>query len=269
MKTVVITGPSSGIGRVTALTLGQQGYHIVAAGRSRKRTEPVVGQIKSKGGSAEFLQLDLSSLDAVRSSAKELVSRGNPVDILINNAGISMTKGQTEDGVEINFGVNHLGHFLFTYLLLQRFRPRTRIITLASSVHFRADGIDFDKLEKPSNSFLGLQEYAVSKLANVLFAKEMARRHPEWRTYAVHPGFVDTKIIPGWLRLFVRNRLVTPEQGAATTIWCAADPSVGDESGNYYARSGIATSSDLSMDLKLARDLWAHSELLCGLGQPK
>lgn len=238
----------------------------MAAGRSHQRTKQVVDEIIAAGGSAEALQIDLSSLESVRSAAAEFEARGRTIDILINNAGIGMTKGITEDGFEVNFGVNHLGPFLLTHLLRRTLRPGTRIVSLSSAVHFRAKGIDFDKLRQPSRSLFGLQDYAVSKLATILFTAEFARRQPDWKTYAVHPGFVDTKIIPFWVKPFVRNSLVTPELGAATTIWCATDQSLSDSSGGYYTRCEEATPSPLARDDELARELWVQSEHWCGVG---
>jgi NAD(P)-dependent dehydrogenase (short-subunit alcohol dehydrogenase family) len=266
MKTVVVTGPSSGIGRVTALALAELGYHVVAAGRSQERTSPVVDAIIAKGGSAELLLLDLASLDNVRHAAKELEQRGRTIDALVNNAGIGMEKGSTVDGFEINFGVNHLGPFLFTHLLRRTFRPGTRIVTVSSAMHFRVEGFDFDRLTRPSRSFLGLNDYCVSKLANILFTKEMARRQPDWRAFAVHPGFVDTGIFRPWVRPLVRNRLITPEDGAAPTIRCLTDEALESHSGAYYTRNGESTPSELAQDEDLARRLWVESGRWCEVG---
>lgn len=266
MKTAVVTGASSGIGRETALALGGMGFHVVAAGRSGERTAPAVETIIANGGSAELLIVDLASLSKVREAAKELESRGRKIDVLVNNAGIGMTKGSTVDGFEVNFGVNHLGPFLFTHLLRRTFRPTTRIVNVTSAMHFRVDKIDFDMLARPSTSFLGLKDYAVSKVANILFTREMARRQPDWRTYAVHPGFVDTGIIRPWVRPFVHRQLITPEEGATTTVRCATDEALESESGHYYTRSGQSTPSPVAMDDALARELWARSERWCGVG---
>jgi retinol dehydrogenase 12 len=267
MKTVMITGPSSGIGRVTAETLGRMGFHVVAAGRSEERTKPVVDAINASGGSSELLPVDLASLDSVRKAAKDFEDRGKTVDVLINNAGIGMTKGITSDGFEVNFGVNHLGPFLFTHLLGRTLRPGARVVNLSSAFHQRAKELNFDRMTKPSRSFLGLDDYAVSKLANILFTKELAKRQPDWRTYAVHPGFIDTGIIRWWVKPFVSNRLITPQDGAKTTIRCATDSSLSADSGSYYTRSGESTPSELALDDDLATELWVRSEGWCGLGE--
>lgn len=225
----------------------------------------MVDEINRSGGSAEPLIIDLSSLDSVRSAVADLEDRGRTVDVLINNAGIGMSRGVTPDGFEINFGVNHLGPFLFTRLLQRSFRPGTRIITVSSAMHYRVDDIDFAKLRRPSASFFGIHDYAVSKLANILFMSEMARRQSNWTTYSVHPGFVDTGIIRSWAKPFIRGRLITPEEGAETTIWCATEPSLSEESGNYYTRCAQTTPSATASDESLARELWEQSDQWSGM----
>jgi len=261
----MVTGPNSGIGLVIATSLARQGYHVVAAGRSEKRISPVVAEINGSGGSAEYLHLDLTSLDSAREAAAAFEKTGRTLDVLVNNAGIGVNRrGLTEDGFEVHFGINHLGHFQLTHHLRRTFRPGTRIVQVASSVHDRAPGIDFDLVHRKS-SFAGLNEYAVSKLANVLFVREMARRQPDWQLYAVHPGLVSTKLIPGVARFFYRNRILTPEQGADTPLWCATSEDVADESGNYYAKRETRSPSPVALDDDLARELWRRSELWCGV----
>jgi retinol dehydrogenase 12 len=213
-----------------------------------------------------MLVVDLESLESVRTAGRDFESRGRTVDVLINNAGVGMARGVTADGFEINFGVNQLGPFLLTHMLRRTFRPGTRIISVSSGAHFRARAMDFDRLQEKSRSFLGLHDYAVSKLANLLFIAELARRQPDWRAHAVHPGLVDTNIFPAWVKPFLRGRMMTPEQGAETTIWCATDESLASESGGYYTRSAPATPSDLASDDALAGQLWARSEQWCGVG---
>ena len=265
MRAALVTGPSSGIGRVTSLELGRKGFHVVAAGRSEERTSSVIDLIREEGGSAEFLQLDLALLESARDAARTFGNSGRQLDVLVNNAGIGATRGVTADGLEVNFGVNHLGHFMFTHHLRPTFRPGTRIVQVASAVHFRASGIDFDRLQRRSRSFYGIDEYGVSKLANVLFVRELARRQPDWSTYAVHPGVTDTSIIPRYVRMLMRGRLLTPEQGAATVIWCATSDDVTGESGLYYSNKEVRQPSAAAQDDDLARELWERSELWCGV----
>jgi retinol dehydrogenase-12 len=268
MKTTMITGTTSGIGLATTRELSRMGHHIVLAGRSRDRGASLVSDIEGSGGSAEFLQLDLGSLDSVRLAAKEFKNRGREIDIMVNNAGVGMAKGLTTDGFEKHFGINHLGHFLLNHLLQPVFRPGTRIVTVTSAAHKRVKGIDFDRLTWKARSLYGLDEYAVSKLANILYTAELARRHTEWNTFAVHPGLVNTKILPGWLRVLRGGRMLTPEQGAETTVLCATDPGLGEESGNYYARGAKAEPSPAAQDPELASELWARSEQWCGIEWP-
>lgn len=261
----MITGPSSGIGKVTATALARMGHHIVAAGRSRERIQPVIESIEMDGGSAQFLRLDLASFDSVRKAASEFAGTGTPLDVLVNNAGVWRVKGKTADGFESHFGINHLGHFLLTELLRPTFRPGTRIVNISSAVHQRADGIDFDSVTEVTRSRSGLDEYGASKLANILYTTEMARRDPQWNTYAVHPGFVDTNIYPWWIKPFAKLRSISPEDGAATSIWCATDESLSDESGGYYREMTRVPPSEAAQDEKLAAELWERSEVWCGL----
>ena len=261
----MVTGPNSGIGLVIARSLAERGYHVVAAGRSEQRIAPVVAEIKDSGGSAEFLHLDLATLDSAKAAAVAFEKTGRTLDVLVNNAGIGVNRrGLTKDGFEVHFGINHLGHFMLTHHLQRTFRPGTRIVQVASSVHDRAEGIDFDRVQRKS-SVGGLREYAVSKLANVLFVREMARREPDWRLYAVHPGLVNTKLIPGIVRVFYRSQMLTPSQGADTPLWCATSDDVADESGNYYAKRKARTPSPVALDDDLAAELWRRSELWCGV----
>lgn len=265
MHNTFITGATSGIGRAVALDLSRKGHHILVAGRSRDRGTSLVAEIEGSGGSASFLHLDLGSLESVRRAAGEFLDRGVAIDVMINNAGVGMAKGLTGDGFEKHFAINHLGHFLLNYGLQQAFREGTRVVTVASAVHKRVDGIDFDQVTRKGRSLFRLDEYGVSKLANVLYTAELARRRSAWNTYAVHPGFVNTKILPGWLRLLRSARLLTPEQGAATIVYCATDPDLEGQSGQYYARGARAEPSSAAQDPELAAELWARSEQWCGV----
>ncbi|MGF1616322.1 MAG: SDR family NAD(P)-dependent oxidoreductase [Acidimicrobiia bacterium] len=265
MQTTFITGATSGIGRALALELSRQGHHIVVAGRSRDRGSSLVSQLEGLGGSGSFLQLDLGSFESVRRAAREFRDRGVTIDVMVNNAGVGLAKGLSEDGFEKHFAINHLGHFLLNHELQAAYREGTRVITVASAVHKRVDGIDFERVTRKGRSLFRLDEYAVSKLANVLYTTELARRNTEWDTYAVHPGLVNTKILPGWLRLLRSARLLTPEQGATTGVYCATDPDLDGESGHYYARGARAEPSSAAQDPELAAELWARSEQWCGI----
>lgn len=263
MRVALVTGPSSGIGLSTALELGNRGFHLIAAGRSEPRTRPVIDRIVGSGGSAEFLELDLASLASTREAAAKFVSSGRPLAVLVNNAGVGLGRGVTEDGFEIHFGVNHLGHFMLTRQLEEALRPGSRIVQVSSAAHFNVPGIDFDHVQGPTRSLLGWKEYGVSKLANVLFTREWALRRPESRSYAVHPGMTDTSLVPWWVRPFVWRRLFTPEQGAETVVWCATSDEVTDESGLYYRRKESRPPSEPARDEALAAELWERSERWC------
>lgn len=259
----MVTGPSSGIGLATALEIGKRGYHVVAAGRSQERTMEVVDAINEEGGSAEFLHLDLSSLESCILAARTFSDSARSLDVLVNNAGVGGIRDVTEDGFEIHFGVNHLGHFMLTHHLRETFRPGTRIVVVSSEVHRRADGIDFDAVRKKTRSVGGWAEYGVSKLANILFARRLAQLEPDWQTYSLHPGVADTNIFPPLVKPFFRNKKPAYE-AAKTSVWCATSDEVADQSGRYYSKMQIREPSPTAQDDELARELWERSEQWCG-----
>ncbi len=229
----------------------------------------MVEEIRSGGGSAEFLELDLASLSSSLRAAETFIESGRELDLLVNNAGVGGTRGVSEDGFEINFAVNHLGHFMLTRALEPALADRTRVVQVTSAAHFNVDGIDFDRVRGKTRSLFGWTEYGVSKLANVLFTRELARRRSSLRAYAVHPGLTNTNMIPALLKPFLARRLFTPEQGAETVIWCASSPDVSEESGLYYRRKESRPPSEAAQDDALAEELWERSEQWCraaGLG---
>lgn len=257
MPSALVTGASSGIGRATALALAEKGYTVTVAGRSEERLRPVVAAIGQIGAAALSLVFDLSSLRSVRSAARSLLAEGTAPDVLINDAGVGVNRGGvTEDGFEARFGINHLGHFLLTILLADTMAHGSTVVTVASDAHRHAHGIDFDRLRRPGG-LIGFGNYAVSKLANILFTRELARRLPRLRAHAVHPGLVDTGIIPAMVKPFLRGRMLTPEQGADTVVWCATE--LDAPGGGYYSRRAVATPSPAAQDDDLARELWERS----------
>lgn len=268
-RVALITGANVGIGRVTALELARAGVQVVIAGRSLPRTQAVLDAIGAIEGAlpAHFLPLDLASLDSVRACAAAFAKLGLPLHILVNNAGVAGARGLTQDGFEVAFGVNHLGHFLLTQLLLPHLQAAApaRIVTVASRAHKRAPGIDWAALHQPTRSLTGVREYAVSKLANVLFSAELARQlqGSGVSTYALHPGVVDTEIwraLPAWARPLLRLRgLLSAEEGARTTLHCAMTAPQ-NESGLYYADSRPVQPAPLGQDADLARELWQRSQ---------
>ncbi|MFZ0012796.1 MAG: SDR family oxidoreductase [Acidimicrobiia bacterium] len=264
MKIALVTGPSSGIGRATAIELADLGLHVIAAGRSEERVGNVVDVIESRGGSAEFLHLDLASLDSARRAGRRFVGSGRHLDVLVNNAGVGGKRGRTEDGFEIHFGVNHLGHFMLTHHLQPALHQDSRIVVVSSEAHRGTTGIDFDRLRRKSRLIGGWADYSTSKLANILFARHLARTTPASNTYSLHPGVVDTNIFPPLTGLIFRNRL-TPEEGARTSVWCATSPEVENETGLYYSRQAVREPSATARDDALAAELWVRSEQWCGI----
>jgi dehydrogenase/reductase SDR family protein 13 len=267
-KVCLVTGASTGIGRVTAEDLARRGGHVILAGRSEARTTPVVEAIRRSTGNAgvEFLPVDLSDLGSVRSAAAAFLSRGLPLHALVNNAGLAGVRGLTPDGFEITWGTNHLGPFLLTLLLLDRLKESTpsRIVNVASRAHYRARGIDWDAQRLPARSTGGIHEYSVSKLANVLFTKELARRlaGSGVTTYSLHPGVVATDIwreLPWGLRHLAKLFMISPEEGARTTLHCTTAPEPSLTSGAYYDSCKPVRPSRAADDPALASELWRRS----------
>jgi NAD(P)-dependent dehydrogenase (short-subunit alcohol dehydrogenase family) len=264
MAVALVTGPTSGIGRAVSRRLAMEGLHVIAGGRSRERLDSLVAEIAGAGGSCEPMVMDLSSFASVRQAVETL--EGRSIDVLVDNAGVAVARGSTADGFEIQFGVNHLGHFLLTNLLRPNLVSGARVVVVSSDMHRRARGIDFDRVTRPTRSWFGVPEYATSKLANILFARELARACPELRTYAVHPGLVDTHLFPAVTRPLVRTAAVSAEEGADTIVWCALEPSLATATGGYYSRRQEVSPSAEASDDALAVQLWSRSEMWCGIG---
>ncbi|MDQ1403932.1 MAG: retinol dehydrogenase 12 [Actinomycetota bacterium] len=267
-KTFFVTGANTGIGRATAEALAQRGGKVVLACRSESRTAPVVDDIiaKTDNKAVEFLALDLGDLDSVRTAAASFLARDEPLHALINNAGLAGKRGQTTaQGFELTFGVNHLGHFLLTTLLLDRLRQTgsTRVVNVSSDSHYSAKGIDFDDLRRPTKG-VGLSEYAVSKLANVLFTQELARRVPatEVSAYSLHPGVIASDIwrsVPWPVRPIMRLFMKSTEEGAATSLYCATSDEVAGQSGAFYVDCKRKDPNPVATP-ELAQELWSRSE---------
>lgn len=268
-QVALITGGNVGIGRITAIELAKKGFKVIIAGRSLERTQPVLDHINSLAvdEQAIFLPLDLGSFSSVRECVRLFNQLNLPLHLLINNAGVAGLRGLTQDGFEMTFGINHLGHFLLTQLLLEKLQSsgHSRVISVSSRAHKRAAQIDWDALRQPTNSWTGIREYSVSKLANLLFSAELAKRvqGTSVSTYSLHPGVVDTEIwraVPDWARPLLRLRgFLTPEEGARTTLHCAMHAPK-QESGLYYADSKLMQPAGLGQDLELAAELWERSE---------
>ena len=267
-RTFLVTGANTGIGRATAAGLARQGGRVYVAARSREKGEEAVAGLRaSTGNDAVFyLPLDLADLDSVRACAADFLARGEPLHGLVNNAGVVRARGLTKQGFELMFGVNHLGHFVLTNALLGCLTASApaRVVTVSSDAHYSAKGIDFEALRRPAHGLTGLPEYAVSKLCNVLFTQELARRVAGTgvTTYALHPGVVASDIwrrVPWPVRPIVTRRMLSTTDGAQTSLYCATSPDVAQDSGLFYdkcaerAPSGVATP-------ELAAELWKRSE---------
>ena len=242
MTTFLITGGNTGIGLATAIALAREGGRVHIACRSAAAGEAAAERIKSESGSADvrLLALDLASLSSVRACAAAFLALDEPLHVLVNNAGVGGQRGLTADGFEQHFGVNHLGHFALTQLLLDRLKasgPGARVVNVTRDAHSNARGIDFAAVRRPTTTFTGMREYAVSKLCNVLFTQELARRlaGAGVTSYALHPGVVASDIwrrVPRLARPFITRRMLTTEQGAATSVYCATSPAVAADSGD-------------------------------------
>jgi NAD(P)-dependent dehydrogenase (short-subunit alcohol dehydrogenase family) len=267
-RTFMVTGGNTGIGRATAADLASRGGRVYVASRSAEKGQKAVADIAVATGSeaVAFLPLDLADLASVRLCAEEFLALGEPLHVLINNAGVAGRRGMTKDGFELAFGVNHVGHFALTTALLDRLAASApaRVVTVASDAHYQARGVDFDAARRPTASVTGLREYAVSKLCNVLFSQELARR-VEGRgitTYALHPGLVASDIwrrVPWPIRPLLKLRMISPEEGARTSLYCATSDSVAAASGRFYDNSREREPSQVAT-ADLARALWEHSQ---------
>lgn len=268
-KVALITGANTGIGRVTARELARQGAHVFIACRSAERARPVVDEIRAAapGSQVELLSLDLGDLASVRQCAQAFLARGLPLHLLINNAGVGGARGITPSGFELAFGTNHVGHFLLTQMLVDRMKSSApaRIVTVASRAHYRAPGIDWEAVRQPTKTTTGLAEYSVSKFANVLFSAELSRKLAGTgiTTYALHPGVVASDVwrsVPSALRWLIKLTMLSTEEGAATSLYCATSPEVAQQTGLYYDKCRVKEPSKLAHDSALAAELWRRSE---------
>jgi len=276
-RTFLITGGNTGIGLATAVSLARRGGRVYIACRSAPAGSAAVSAIKAVTGSATvwLLPLDLASLASVRSCAAGFLALDEPLHVLVNNAGVGGHRGLTADGFEMHFGVNHLGHFALTMLLLDRLSasgPGARIVNVSSEVHYSARGIDFDAVRRRTRSIAGMREYAVSKLGNVLFSQELARRlgssEAGVTSYALHPGVVASDIwrrVPQPARTLITRRMLTTEQGAITSLHCATSAAVAAESGRYYDKCVVLEPNPVATPA-LAELLWQRSAEWTGLG---
>lgn len=272
-KTVLVTGATAGIGRETALGLAKLGAHVVIVGRDEAKTKQVCDELRAASGNQkiDFLLADVSRLAEVRKLAAEFMSRFGTLTVLVNNVGlVNLQREVSADGFELTFAVNHLAPFLLTKLLLpalERGAP-ARIVNVSSDAH-RGAKLDFDnlQLEKGYSSF---GAYGRSKLMNILFTRELARRVASKRITAnsLHPGMVASNFMkkPGFVgaagNAFMSMFGISPEKGARTSLFLAASPEVEGKSGRYYAKSTESQPSKYAQDDVAAKRLWEISEEL-------
>jgi NAD(P)-dependent dehydrogenase (short-subunit alcohol dehydrogenase family) len=274
-RSVLVTGASSGIGKATALGLAKRGLHVAIVGRDRERTEAAARDIREAGGAVQVFFADLSSQAEVRRLAGEALGRMPRIDVLVNNVGgYWNSRHVTADGLERTFAVNHLTPFLLTNLLLERLKQSapSRVVTVASNAH-RSGRIDFDDLQG-KRSYSGSRAYDQSKLANVLFAYELARRlHGTGVTSnALHPGVVRTSFgdeDPAGVQTFIvpliRPFMKSPARGAATSIHLAIAPELEAVTAAFFANGKRTRSSTASYNESDAERLWSVSADLVGL----
>ncbi|XP_041853723.1 retinol dehydrogenase 13-like [Melanotaenia boesemani] len=281
-KTVLITGANTGIGKETAVDLAKRGARVILACRDMDRANEAAKDVRKRSGNYNVIvkKLDLASLESVRQLAKDVLASEERLDVLINNAGImSCPQWKTEDGFEMQFGVNHLGHFLLTNCLLDLLEKSapSRIVNVSSLAHERGQ-IYYDDINQ-ENDYHPWKSYGQSKLANVLFTRELANRLQGTgvTTYSLHPGIIRTELarhfwpaIPLWKRVMytpIVFLIKSPTAGAQTTIYCAVDESLQNESGLYYSDCARKAVAPQAQDDEDAKKLWDLSASMVGLTQ--
>ena len=276
-KTVLITGATSGIGLEASAKLARMGAELVLVGRDRARGEAAVAAVKRRSGSTAvaLMRCDFASLAQIRALAADVVASRPRLHILVNNAGsVNARRAVTEDGIERTFAVNHLGPFLLTNLLLDLLRRSApaRVVTVASAAHRQGD-MPFDDLQFETGGYGTMRAYARSKLANVLFTAELARRLAGTGVTAncLHPGAVATNIwshAPRYaqpLLAVAKLFMISAERGADTIVYLTASPEVEGLTGGYYERNRKVLPSRLAQDEAIAKTLWERSAAIVGL----
>ena len=276
-RTVVITGANSGVGKATAVALARAGADTVITARHEGRGRQAVADIREASGSdqVDLVVFDLADLASVRRGAEQILDRCGRIDVLVNNAGLVLSeRTETVDGLEATFATNHLGPFLLTRLLTDRLvaSAPARVVDVASTAHQGARrGLDFDDLQS-TRHYRGMQAYSRSKLANILFTNELARRLAGSGVTAnsLHPGTVasgfarddDAKGFLAFGVKLIKPFILTPEKGARTSVYLASSPEVADVTGQYFVKCRARTPSPAARDEAAAALLWSVSEEL-------
>ena len=279
-RTVLVTGATGGIGRATAAVLAERGDRVLLVARDRARGEDALREVRARavasgrGGSAEVLYADLSHQAEVRQLAEEVRGRAPRLDVLVNNAGaIFETRRLTADGVEATLALDHVAYFLLTRELLDALRAAgaatgdARVVVVASDVHQAARGLPLDDLQL-TRGWSPMRAYAVSKLANVMFAYALARRlgGTGVTANALHPGVIASGFgvanrgATGALFRLGRPFMSSPDKGARTSVYLASDPAVRGATGGYYRKQRAVRSSRASYDVAAQEALWAATE---------
>jgi len=278
-RTVLITGGNTGLGKETSVALAREGARVVFTARDAQKGADALAEIRDRSGSdaVDVMALDLARLESVREFASQFGDRSDHLDVLVNNAGVMLgSRRTTVDGYEMTFQVNHLGPFLLTTLLQSQLEAgdRARVVNVASAMHSSARrGLDFDDLQS-TGGYRSYSVYAKSKLANILFTRELALRWEDRgvTANAVHPGWVASDFgRDGDMSRFaeltwpvIKRLASTPEQGARTQVYVASAPELDGVTGGYWAKSAPATPSAAAQDDAAAARLWAASEeLVC------
>jgi NAD(P)-dependent dehydrogenase (short-subunit alcohol dehydrogenase family) len=273
-KTVLVTGANSGIGKATALALARQGAKLLILARNQAKGQAALVEVRaaSPTGDGQLIVADFASLTDVRRAAAEVRSQTKRLDVLVNNAGVYVPeRHETVDGLEETFAVNHLAPFLLTTELLDLLKASgpARIVNVSSDAH-RGAHMHWDDLQFSTHAFKGFKVYGQSKLANILFTYELARRLEGTgvTTNALHPGVIASgfgQTYPGAMAFFAkvaRPFLLSTEDGAKTSVYLASSPEVEGETGKYFAKCKATKSNAVSYDLASQKKLWALSEEL-------
>lgn len=274
-KVCIITGATSGIGREAAFDIAKAGLHLVLPVRNLTKGEALKKEITRKTGNQQvhLYECDLSSLDSVRKFGHDFLQKYDHLHILINNAGTWETqRKESADGIELTFAVNHLAPFLLTNLLLKRMKNSApaRIINVSSKAHIRGK-MDFEDLEG-RKSWSSFGSYANSKLANILFTRELDRRlrGSGLTANSLHPGVVDTRLyhkMPSFLTSFFRLFMISPSKGSETIVYLALSPEVSQVSGEYFYKKKIRKPASQALDEAAARRLWEVSTEYTGISE--
>jgi len=274
-KTVIVTGATSGIGEVAAIRLAERGARIVFTARDKGRADDTMAALKKANPSGDHAMhmADLSRLSEMKRVAADL-AREPQIDVLVNNAGALFNKRtETADGLEMTFALNHMAYFVITNMLLGKLKARARIVTVASNAH-RGARLDFDDLQS-RRGYAGFPVYSRSKLCNILFNRELARRlaGSGVTANALHPGFVATRfgndsggIVRAVLKVAKPIGAISPEEGAQTIIYLASSPDVAAVSGEYFYECKPATPTAEARNDEDAKRLWDISQQIAGLG---